>query len=289
MTWTRKVLLSSAISLTLAGPATVGIAPAQAENARSDRDGLTPTQALFAEELRGLIVDVDRIDSVVADAILSVLAATPPERPYDTPGAIWIYQAAIQTGACHLAEATLLTDYVAKQRGFDLLKTDAGLRNRWLRDVASKTVPELTACVFASQARLYNSMIEAANLPPLPFQSHDEALFDAPFDLYNARDERVSNLIVLSETYAPAGALVARFSLEERFVDLPDDLTLMMLLRADASWPDDPTESPLPISRSETKAMISGLEATLPPNVVAHAHETWDTDAYWMRLSWGDD
>ena len=226
----------------------------------------------------------------LADAVVAEFAHRGIGYPFnDNAGRTRIrYLAAIRSRNCHLAETVLIEAYAERLPMLEILRSDQFLRREWRRTVLVRDHPEAAACSLAAEARFIDALIAGHGLPPRPYRHAAEAVSDVPFNAYSERNDRLMALLGMRADYRPAAALFAELALNERFIEIPDDLIYMLLLWAANDWPEIEID-PVPITPDDIEALILKVKERLTPEEIAHAEEVWETDEPWQRMSWGDE
>ena len=207
-----------------------------------------------------------------------------------------LYNAAIVTGDCARAEAVLISALERDNAAFRAIRNDPTVRDLWRSHIGEAHFPESVACSLAAEVRVIDAMLEGLILPPRPFRTFQEHLDAQDGGLYHERNLRLLDLSNMAhrpadaagatDNYGPAGLLLADLALSLRGIDFADDLVYMMLLRAQANWPEK-TE-PVPVAKSRIGELIAIVTPRLSAQDRARAAQAWAGNEIDFRVYWGE-
>ena len=178
-----------------------------------------------------------------------------------------LYAAAIVTGDCAWAHSLIWDEVSHRWPHVGFFRHDGTFDRLWRDEVLATCFPETLTCLLAREARTLDRYIaDHGDIPVRPFTDHN-SIVTAGATIYVRRDHNIWDLGRLAtgnlfDEYPPAGVMLVELALELEGIALADDLLYMLLLHADANWPDDP-DQPLPVERTR----IAELKATLEPRL----------------------
>ena len=226
-----------------------------------------------------------------------------------------VFQALLANGQCEAAHDVLWNGIVEDRPYLASFANDAHFlrRLRWqvyganlvdfvppeLADAPMPDLRGLAACFAAVVARRSGAIItdwaNDSTIPDVilrPFTDFP-MLINANGSIHGARDGNYWHLIHMATQgegggYGPAGLMFVELALGLESINVPDDVLHMLLLRAEATWPELDGEWPLPVERSRIAALLPVTEARLTEDALAHAERCFLTDEPYRRLFLGD-
>lgn len=125
-----------------------------------------------------------------------------------------------------------------------------------------------------------------------PFVSYPQ-LVAALGSIHTARDSNFWHLIDMATRsteagYGPAGLLFVELALELDGIAVADDILHMLLLRAEATWPEHDEARPLPVEQSRIAELLPVTTARLSADNLTRAEQCFLTDEPYNRLLLGE-
>lgn len=296
-------------------PVSLGFAPLHAETVvitdgyetKPDNDPFHyfPTRPFLREGMEDMANELNRYANVspsVLDTLLGeIIAEVRTTELFFSFNATAdaLYDAAIEVGDCRLAERLVwdqLTDVRPFLAGF---RHDSSFDRNMRRRLFEDHFPALATCLYAHDARTLSVLISrhseavtGTRTLVRPFLHH-QSWFSGRNTLHGRRDYNFWQLIEMATgpghpNYGPAGVLLVELALELDSLDLPDDVLHMLLLRAEATWPEHGEARPFPVERSRIAELLPITMARLSGDEVVRAEQCFLTDEPYQRLFLGE-
>ncbi len=261
-----------------------------------------PTRPYLRESMEEMAEDLNRyanITRAVRDVVLDEIGARLDATEYFFAANVTIqafYETAIEARDCRLAKDLVWRQWV-EERPFMVGLRDDSAFDRELTQLYQNFFPALAACLYAQDARTlslliarHSEVVTGTRTLVRPFQHH-QSWFSGLGTLHGGRDWNYWQLIEMAtdpsrQNYGPAGVMLVELALEIDSLDLPDDILHMLLLRGEATWPDD--ARPLPVTRERIAELLPITAARLSADERARAEQCFLTNEPYQRLFMGE-
>lgn len=210
-----------------------------------------------------------------------------------------LYTASVEVGDCRRAEALVWDQLIQRRPIFGPLARDSSFLRVFQREVLEPYFPELATCLYALEAATLDRYV--VNLSA-GLSEGDPSMFTRPFASHlswmraagTIHGRRDINYVRLGEMatgargpdYGPAGVMLVELALDLDSLKLADDMLAMLLLRAEATWPED--DSPLPVARERIDELLDQVRGQLSEADIARAQRCFISDEIGRRLFLGD-